>query len=153
MTDNTDKSVDTAKIAEILADKKDRMRTCLEACAGCAICAESCFLFNEKDGDPQYMPSYKVIKTLGILYSRKGKVARDELERMQQVLWRNCVLCGRCYCPFGIDIPNMIAFARSILRSQGIYGVFPHTSGSPEAECRSTGGAIDSEESKTSTGA
>ncbi len=91
-------------------------------------------MFNGKDGDPQYMPSYKVIKTLGRLYRKRGNVSRAELERMQQLLWRNCVLCGRCYCPFGIDIPNMIAFARGILRSQGIYGVFPHTSGSTEAE-------------------
>ena len=94
------------------------------------------FLFKEKNNDPQYMPSYKAIKTLGRLYRKRGLVSRDELERMQQLLWRNCVLCGRCYCPFGIDIPNMIAFARSILRTQGIYGVFPHTSGSPEAEHR-----------------
>ena len=85
------------------------------------------------------MPSYKVIKTLGRLYSKRGRVSRAELEQMQKLLWRNCVLCGRCYCPFGIDIPNMIAFARSILRSQGIYGVFPHTSGAPEAECRGSG--------------
>ncbi len=138
MTDNVDKTVDADTIKEILDLKKGRMRTCLSACAGCTLCAESCFLFNEKDGDPQYMPSYKVIKTLGRLYKKGGKVSREELERMKDVLWRNCVLCGRCYCPFGIDIPNMIAFARSILRSQGIYGVFPHTSGSPEAECRET---------------
>lgn len=136
MTDSTGKTVDSLKIREILDSKKGRMRTCLAACAGCAICAESCLLFNEKGGDTQYMPSYKVIKTLGRLYRKNGKVAWDELEEMRHLLWRNCVLCGRCYCPFGIDIPNMIAFARGILRSQGMYGVFPHTSGSPEAENR-----------------
>ena len=134
MTDRANTKVNTDRINKILDQKKDRMRTCIEACAGCSLCAESCFLFNAKDGDPQYMPSYKVIKTLGLLYKKRGQVSRKELEQMQQLLWRNCVLCGRCYCPFGIDIPNMIAFARSILRSQGIYGVFPHTSGSPEAE-------------------
>lgn len=127
-------AVDSGKIAEILEQKKDRMRTCLSACAACSLCAESCLLYKEKNNDPQYMPSYKVIHSLGRLYRKKGRVSREELEQMQQLLWRNCVLCGRCYCPFGIDIPNMIAFARSILRSQGIYGVFPHTSGSPEAE-------------------
>ena len=135
MTDRAGTKVDTDKIRDLLDQKKDRMRTCLDACAGCSLCAESCFLFKEKDNDPQYMPSYKVIKTLGLLYQKRGHVSRDELERMQQLLWRNCVLCGRCYCPFGIDIPNMIAFARGILRTQGIYGVYPHTSGSPEAEC------------------
>ncbi|MEI6217510.1 MAG: (Fe-S)-binding protein [bacterium] len=134
MTDGI--KVDSGQIMEILNQKKDRMQMCLQACAACSLCAESCFMFKEKGEDPQYMPSYKVIKTLGKLYRKRGRVNRDELEQMQQLLWRNCVLCGRCYCPFGIDIPNMIAFARSILRSQGIYGVFPHTSGAPEAECR-----------------
>ena len=134
MTERTGPKVDSEQIRGLLDPKKDRMRTCLQACAACSLCAESCFLFKEKDNDPQYMPSYKVIQTLGRLYQKKGQVSRAELEQMQQLLWRNCVLCGRCYCPFGIDIPNMIAFARSILRSQGIYGVFPHTSGSPEAE-------------------
>ena len=135
MTNSTDKKVDPGKILEILDRKRGRMRLCLEACAACSICAESCFLFKEKGGDPQYMPSYKVINTLGRLYKKRGRVSRPELEKMQQLLWRNCVLCGRCYCPFGIDMPNMLAFARSILRSQGIYGVYPHTSGAPEAEC------------------
>ena len=134
MTDSAAAKADTDKIKELLNQKKGRMRACLDACASCSLCAESCFLYKEKDNDPHYMPSYKVIKTLGLLYKRRGRVSRNELEQMQQLLWRNCVLCGRCYCPFGIDIPNMIAFARGILRTQGIYGVFPHTSGSPEAE-------------------
>ena len=136
MADSAGGKVDSDKILELLNQKKDRMRACLQACAACSLCAESCFLFKEKDNDPQYMPSYKMIETLGRLYRKRGLVSRDKLERMRQLLWRNCVLCGRCYCPFGIDIPNMIAFARGILRTQGIYGVFPHTSGSPEAEHR-----------------
>jgi Fe-S oxidoreductase len=139
MTDNATATVDQTKIRQLLDEKRARMKTCLRACAGCSLCAESCFLFMEKDKDPRYMPSYKVIKTLGRLYRQRGRVSRQELEGMQPLLWRNCVLCGRCYCPFGIDIPNMIAFARSVLRSQGLYGVFPHTSGSPEAERRATG--------------
>lgn len=134
MTDNATGAVQPEKIQEQLAARQGRMRACLDACAGCTICAESCFLFVKNKQDPQFMPSYKVLKTLGRLYKRRGRVSRDELGRMQQLLWRNCVLCGRCYCPFGIDIPNMLAFARGILRSQGHYGVFPHTSGSPEAE-------------------
>lgn len=138
MTDGAQTTVNSEEIKTLLDQKKGRMRTCLDACAGCSLCAESCFLFKEKGNDPQYMPSYKMINTLGRLYKKRGRVSRDELEQMQQLLWRNCVLCGRCYCPFGIDIPNMIAFARGILRTQGIYGVFPHTSGSPEAEHRQT---------------
>ena len=136
MSDVSTKAVDSEQIRQILDQKKARMKVCLEACASCTICAESCFLFMANDKDPRFMPSYKVVKTLGVLYRKKGRVEGSQLAEMQQLLWRNCVLCGRCYCPFGIDIPKIIGFARSILRSQGIYGVFPHTSGSPEAECR-----------------
>jgi len=67
------------------------------------------------------MPSYKAIYSLGKLYKKKGKLDRKLLTEMKGIVWRNCVLCGRCYCPIGIHIPSMIAFARSILRSQDVY--------------------------------
>ncbi len=86
------------------------------------------------DRNPEYMPSFKVVQSLGVLYKKKGRVSRKQLKRMQTLVWQNCVLCGRCYCPLGIDIPNMIAFARSILRAQGLYGVYPYTTGAPEAD-------------------
>ena len=130
------RSVDTEKIRAMLKQKKSRMKLCLAACASCTLCAESCFLFVSNDKDPHYMPSYKVVNSLGKLYKKRGKVNRDLLEGMKELIWKNCVLCGRCYCPFGIDIPNMISFARSILRSQGITGVYPHSLGVPEEDCR-----------------
>jgi Fe-S oxidoreductase len=58
------------------------------------------------------------------------------------------VLCGRCYCPFGIDIPNMISFARSILRSQGITGVYPHSLGAPESDYLHSPDQIDVSEKR-----
>lgn len=128
--------VDTEKIRAMLDQKKARMKLCLAACASCSLCAESCFLFMNNDKDPHYMPSYKVTHSLGKLYKKRGRVTRARLEEMKELIWRNCVLCGRCYCPFGIDIPNMISFARSILRSQGIAGVYPHSLGAPEDEGR-----------------
>ena len=134
MAKNTAQPVDAGAIQEMLSRKKARMKLSLAACASCTLCAESCFLFTGKDQDPQYMPSYKVLKSLGRLYKKKGRVERKELNTMADLVWRNCVLCGRCYCPFGIDIPYMIAFTRSILRSQGICGVYPHTLGAPEDE-------------------
>lgn len=126
--------VDSEKIASMLAGKEKHVKMCLSACAGCTICAESCFMFMKKGKDPKYMPSYKFLKSVGVLYKKKGRVSRKELEEIREILWRNCMLCGRCYCPMGIDIPKLMAFARSVLRSQGCYGVFPHASGSPEAE-------------------
>ena len=143
MSQNNLNPVDTKTIASILKTKKSRMKLCLAACASCTLCAESCFLFVSKDKDPKYMPSYKVINSLGKLYKKKGKVSREQLEEMKDLIWKNCVLCGRCYCPFGIDIPNMIAFARRILRSQGIYGVYPYTVGGPEDEYQESTAPIE----------
>jgi len=136
MSHDNRKPVDTKTIQELLRQKKSRMKLCLAACASCTLCAESCFLFVSKEKDPRYMPSYKVVHSLGKLYRKRGTVSRAELEAMKDLIWKNCVLCGRCYCPFGIDIPNMIAFARTILRSQGIYGVYPYTVGGPQDEYR-----------------
>ena len=48
------------------------MKLSLAACAHCTLCAESCFLFNARDNDPTYMPSYKFINSLGVLYKKKG---------------------------------------------------------------------------------
>jgi Fe-S oxidoreductase len=115
------KPVDTKQIKEMLNRKKGKMKRYLSYCAHCSLCAESCFLYMEHHKDPQYMPSYKAINSLGKLYRKRGKVDRKLLTEMKGVVWRNCVLCGRCYCPIGIHIPSMIAFARSILRSQDVY--------------------------------
>jgi heterodisulfide reductase subunit C len=115
------KPVDVKKMKEMLDRKKGKMKRYLSYCAHCSLCAESCFLFTAHHKDPQYMPSYKIIHSLGKLYKKKGKVDRKQLTEMKGIVWRNCVLCGRCYCPIGIHIPSMIAFARSILRSQGVY--------------------------------
>ena len=65
--------------------------------------------------------SAKIYNNLGMLYKKKGRVTKDELEEIKVNIWDRCVLCTRCYCPFGIDIPGMITLARSICRSQGIF--------------------------------
>jgi hypothetical protein len=75
-----------------------------------------------------------VLHSLGVLYKKKGKLSRAQLEQMKELVWGNCALCERCYCPLGIDLPNMIAFVRSILRSQGICGAGPSPPDSPEVE-------------------
>ena len=148
MPENAQKTIDLNQIREMLNQKKGRMKLCLSACAACTLCAESCFLFRSHDGDPRYMPSYKVLKSLGTLYKKRGKVSEAQLEQMKELVWRNCVLCGRCYCPFGIDIPYMIAFTRSILRSQGIFGVYPHSLGAPEEDDQQGAIGEDSSESE-----
>jgi Fe-S oxidoreductase len=115
------KPIDREEIKRMLDQKKGKMKRLLSHCVHCSLCAESCFLFMVHDKDPQYMPSYKVIQSLGKLYKKKGTVNREFLERIKGIVWRNCVLCRRCYCPIGIDVPSMIALARAICRSQGVY--------------------------------
>jgi len=121
-------SIDQKEIRRMLDQKKKKMKRLLSHCVHCSLCAESCFLFMTHHQDPQYMPSYKAIQSLGKLYRKRGAVDRDFLERIKKIVWRNCVLCRRCYCPIGIDLPSMIAFARSICRSQGVH---PKMDGSP----------------------
>jgi len=134
MTTPEVKSIDKEKIKDILNDKKGKMKLSLFVCAHCGLCAESCPLYRAHDRNPEYMPSYKVINSLGKLYKKIKKLDRNFLEEIKELIWKNCVLCGRCYCPLGIDIPSMIALARGVCRSQGISGVYPHSLGAPEED-------------------
>jgi heterodisulfide reductase subunit C len=111
--------------------KKHRyaMRMGLRVCAHCGLCAKSCFLYVARSRMPEYMPSHKFINTIGTLYRKKGHVGRQELESMCHIAWRRCVLCTRCYCPLGINIPEMIALARRICRSQNVVPDFENASG------------------------
>ena len=115
-----DGKVDTKQIKAALAKHKGKMKAYLSHCMHCSLCAESCFLFMANDKDPRYMPSFKVINSVGKLYRKRGKVDRAALEKIKNIVWKSCVLCTRCYCPVGVDVPEMIAFARGICRSQGV---------------------------------
>lgn len=113
--------VDSEAIRKILDEKKTKMKLSLKACAHCTLCAESCFLFNGRNKDPKYMPSYKFLNSIGVLYKNNGNVDKLDLGEIRDIVWERCVLCTRCYCPVGIDIPEMIALARRVCRSQGVY--------------------------------
>lgn len=115
------KNVDTKKIKSLLNRRKGKMKRFLSYCAHCSLCAESCFLYMKYKKDPKYMPSYKAINSLGKLYKKRGNVDWRFLNEIKGIVWKNCVLCGRCYCPIGIHVPSMIAFARTIVRSQEVY--------------------------------
>lgn len=120
MTETETKAVDTDQIKQTLDQNRSKMKMALRMCAHCSLCAESCFLFWSKNKDPKYMPSHKFINSIGKLYKKKGKIDRAGLEEMAEIVWDRCVLCTRCYCPLGIDIPEMISLGRNICRSQGI---------------------------------
>jgi Fe-S oxidoreductase len=114
-------SIDQGQIKSLLKVHQAKMKRYLSHCMHCSLCAESCFLFVKNDKDPQFMPSYKVLNSVGKLYRKNGQVDLAFLEQIKPIVWKNCVLCGRCYCPVGVDVPAMIAFARSVCRSQGVY--------------------------------
>ncbi len=114
-------SVNKKKINEILDINKEKLTISLNVCSHCTLCAESCFLYKKNGDDPTYTPSYKFINTIGLIFKKKGKIKRESLNEMKDILWQKCVLCTRCYCPLGIDIPDLLSTARNICRSQDIY--------------------------------
>jgi Fe-S oxidoreductase len=124
-------AVDTDKIHEILWERKKEIQVSLKSCAHCSLCADSCFLYQCRDKDPRYMPSHKFINSIGTLYNKKGDVTREALEEIRDIVWKRCVLCTRCYCPLGVDIPSMIALARKVCRSQNVFYDYTQETGGP----------------------
>ena len=120
----SEQPVNVEKIKQILdANNGARIRTWLNICARCGLCAESCFFYLAKDNDPKVSPAYKFKTTLGEMYKKKGNVDREFLKKCYDILWGECTTCKRCsmYCPFGIDIAAMISTARTVCWSQGIF--------------------------------
>jgi len=113
--------VNTDLIRKRLDEHKKKIKLSLKACAHCSLCAESCFLYMSKNKDPKYVPSYKFINSIGLLYKKKGNVDKVALEEIKSNVWERCALCTRCYCPIGINIPEMLALARTICREQDVY--------------------------------
>jgi Fe-S oxidoreductase len=116
---NTD-AKSLARINRVVDSKKDMIRLSLQACVHCALCAESCFKFRQSGGDPTYTPSYKAINSIGRIWQTRGRLSDEEYEDIRGLAWDKCVLCTRCYCPIGINIPSLIAAARCACREKGV---------------------------------
>jgi Fe-S oxidoreductase len=91
----------------------------LSVCAHCTMCADSCFLYQTKGKDPEYTPGYKFVNSVGRITRKKGRLTEKEWDAVRELAFRKCVLCMRCYCPLGINIPEQIALARSFCRIKG----------------------------------
>ncbi len=146
--EKNDTPFDRDKIREILdANDGARIRTWLNICSRCGLCAESCFVYLANHRDPRLSPAYKFQHTLGAMYRRSGRVTRDFLKKCYEISWLQCTLCKRCsiFCPFGIDIATMIAVSRSICHSQGFK---PGSLSDFSENCRKSGNhmAIPAEE-------
>jgi Fe-S oxidoreductase len=116
---NTDAKT-LARINRIVDSRKSMIRLSLQACAHCALCAESCFKFCQSGGDVSYTPSYKAINSIGRIWRTRGRLSDEEYEDIRELVWDKCVLCMRCYCPIGISIPSLIAAARGACREKGV---------------------------------
>lgn len=101
--------------------EKRHMKQFMRLCAACGACSESCFVYRNSR-DIKKSPAAKVDRTLGVLYRKRGRISLEGLREVEKAAFHDCRLCGRCYCPMGIDIPGVIAFARSVCRSQGLDG-------------------------------
>ncbi len=100
---------------------KSRMKTWLEICAHCGMCADSCFLYEVNGRDPKQVPAYKIQSTLGEIIRKKGKVDNEFMRHCMEVAWAQCTCCNRCgmYCPHGIDTGIMFGYLRGLLYQQG----------------------------------
>jgi len=100
---------------------KSRLKTWLNICAHCGLCADSCFLYIANKKDPKQVPSYKIQSTLGEIVKRKGKVDNAFMRMVMDTAWGKCTCCNRCglYCPFGVDMGIMFSYLRGLCFSQG----------------------------------
>jgi len=100
---------------------KSRIKTWLEICAHCGMCADSCFLYLIDNRDPKQVPAYKIQSTLGEIVKRKGKVDNRFMLMAMETAWSKCTCCNRCglYCPHGIDMGVMFGNLRALLYQQG----------------------------------
>ncbi|MBU1248460.1 MAG: (Fe-S)-binding protein [Proteobacteria bacterium] len=118
-----DVNVDMLKTA-LKNTLRSRLKTWLEMCAHCGLCADSCFLYLVNKRDPKQVPSYKIQSTLGALVKKvqKGEEITNEfMHYCMDTAWSKCTCCNRCgsYCPYGIDMGIMFGYLRGLLFAQG----------------------------------
>jgi Fe-S oxidoreductase len=114
--------VDADKIRTALKNTfKSRMKTWLDMCAHCGLCADSCFLYQVNGRDPKQVPSYKIQSTLGQIVKKNGNVDNAHMMYCMEVAWSKCTCCNRCgsFCPYGIDMGIMFSYLRGLLFGQG----------------------------------
>jgi len=120
-------------VAQLVGDKvTGPVRTSLDICAHCGICADSCHLY-AGTGDVEQIPAARaqqLEKVYKRYYSRLGRLAprlvgaedlnEETLDRLQRMAY-HCTLCRRCalYCPFGIDNATTVSAIRSLLAEAG----------------------------------
>ncbi|MBN1351916.1 (Fe-S)-binding protein [candidate division KSB1 bacterium] len=123
------------KASEYIARRQHaRLKTYLNSCVRCGLCAESCHYYLAK-GDARFAPARKV-EIVSQVYRRYhtllgrfmpgwvGAVDIDDeaLDSMLDSLFGACSMCGRCslHCSIGIDIPYLVRTGRAMLAELGL---------------------------------
>jgi Fe-S oxidoreductase len=98
-----------------------RLKTYVETCIHCGLCAEACHYYLSHDKDPHYAPVGKVKQTLWEMLKKGGRVSPAFIEKAAVIAHTECNLCKRCaqYCPFGIDIAYLMLVVRRIVHKLG----------------------------------
>lgn len=123
-------STDHQKALDFFSTKiNGKLRSFLNSCVHCSLCAESCHYFLSHKDD-KYIPGKKVDQLANIYrryHTAAGKIApkwfgakdmNDEtIEELIDVFFGGCTMCGRCsiHCSVGIDIPYIVRIGRSML--------------------------------------
>jgi len=99
-----------------------RLRSYVETCVHCGLCAEACHWYQSFDKDPTFSPAGKVKQTMWVILNRKGKVSPEFIRRASEIASTECNLCRRCvhFCPMGIDIAYMMVLIRRICHRLGV---------------------------------
>jgi Fe-S oxidoreductase len=106
----------------IAAEWGGRLKTYLDGCVRCGLCAWGCHQCVSHNLDPTYSPVGKVHQTLRAMIEKKGKVSPQFMERAVRIAHTECNLCKRCamFCPLGIDTSYLMLVVRRICHKLAI---------------------------------
>ena len=117
----------TDRIREVIRSVLDdetgaRLKTYVNTCVHCGLCAEACHFYLSHDKDPRYSPAGKVKQTLWEMLRAKGNVSPQFIKNAAIIASTQCNVCKRCsmYCPFGIDIAYLMLTVRRICHRLGV---------------------------------
>jgi len=103
-----------------------RLKTYVETCVRCGMCAPACHYCISHDGDPSYSPVGKVRQTMWELLRQEGRVEPRFLADCAQIAYTECNLCRRCmhYCPLGIDTAYIMTVVRRLCSKLGMTPIY-----------------------------
>lgn len=93
-----------------------RLKTYVNTCVHCGLCADSCHHYLSLDKDPRVSPAGKVKRSIAEMIRKKGRMSPEFIKKAAVIAYTECNLCRRCsmYCPFGIDVAYMMSVVRRI---------------------------------------